>query len=186
MLLFSAPCYRVLSILPGATNFGCVLPRTVLSLGGAGRPATAGYRVLLFCGLCYRVLLFSAAFGLSATACYRVLSRSLPRATAFATACYRVCYRVLPGAIACYNCKCDRRPICGAKRESRGPARAFRRPSARGSRIQNPKKKTQKKLSGSLNSSCVIKKLPRVGNVLLYAQPYLASLGTSNASESRP
>ena len=142
VLLFSAPCYRVLSILPGATNFGCVLPRTVLSLGGTGRPATAGYRVLLFCGLCYRVLLFSAAFGLSATACYRVLSRSLPRATAFATACYRVCYRVLPGAIACYNCKCDRRPICGAKRESRGRARSAGR--ARGSRIQNPKKKTQK------------------------------------------
>ena len=145
VLLFSAPCYRVLSILPGATNFGCVLPRTVLSLGGASRPATAGYRVLLFCGLCYRVLLFSAAFGLSATACYRVLSRSLPRATAFATACHRVCYRVLPGAIACYNCKCDRRPICGAKRESRGRARSAGRVRAdREFRIR--KKKPQKKL----------------------------------------
>jgi hypothetical protein len=55
---------------------------------------------------------------------------------------------------------------------------------SRGSRIQNPKKKPQKKTLFSLNSSCVIKKLPRVGNVLLYAQPYLASLGTSNASES--
>ena len=149
MLLFSAPCYRVLSILPGATNFGCVLPRTVLSLGGAGRPATAGYRVLLFCGLCYRVLLFSAAFGLSATACYRVLSRSLPRATAFATACYRVCYRVLPGAIACYNCKCDRRPICGAKRESRGRARSAGRVRAdREFRIR--KKKLKKNLCFSL------------------------------------
>ena len=169
MLLFSAPCYRVLSILPGATNFGCVLPRTVLSLGGAGRPATAGYRVLLFCGLCYRVLLFSAAFGLSATACYRVLSRSLPRATAFATACYRVCYRVLPGAIACYNCKCDRRPICGAKRESRGRARSAGR--VRADREFRIRKKNLKKNLFSKIIRLASSKVAASGHVLLYAQP---------------
>ena len=171
VLLISAVCYRARFFLWGALV--ALLPL-----------ATACYFSAASATACYFSPPLLPSFGLSATACYRVLSRSLPRATAFATACYRVCYRVLPGAIACYNCKCDRRPICGAKRESRGRARSAGR--VRADREFRIRKKNSKKTSGSLNSSCVIKKLPRVGNVLLYAQPYLASLGTSNASESRP
>jgi len=100
VLLFSAPCYRVLSILPGATNFGCVLPRRFFLRGAlvALLPlATACYFFAASATACYFSLPLLASRLPRATACYRVryrvLPRSLPRAIAFATACYRVLSR---------------------------------------------------------------------------------------------
>ena len=131
------------------------------------------YRVLLISAVCYRArfFLWGALVALLplATACYFLRPllpraafpcrfwplgyRVLPRAIAFATACYRVRYRVLsrllPRATGCYRVlQLQMRPQANLRRKTGKPrARAFRRPSARGSRIQNPKKKTQKKLS---------------------------------------
>ena len=184
MLLFSAPCYRVLSILPGATNFGCVLPRRFFLRGAlvALLPlATACYFLAASATACYFSLPLLASRLPRATACYRVryrvLPRSLPRAIAFATACYRVLSRATTA-----------NATAGQSAAQNGKAAGARVPPAECARIANSEseKKNSKKTFCSLNSSCVIKKLPRVGNVLLYAQPYLASLGTSNASESRP
>ena len=146
MLLFSAPCYRVLSILPGATNFGCVLPRTDRHGSFSGGRWSPCYRWLPRATF-LRPLLPRATF---LCRFWPLGYRVLPRAIAFATACYRVRYRVLsrllPRATGCYRVlQLQMRPQANLRRKMGKPrARAFRRPSARGSRIQNPKKKPQK------------------------------------------